>query len=200
MDAGMAHGSYMHITYAFVSTDFTAAGFDRGGGRRPLAFIRFRLASRKPKTSNLSVNDTPVQMPAHGKTRRTLKIRPVFLCIEALEVRHRHDVRLELVVHEHRLVCLLRRLAGSRLRALLHAELGDKEPIHVVHVRVESARQADARVEGLASVAGEALHAELEARTDELDIGALSERVIHDGLVFVDCDRTGGVNEVSSCL
>lgn len=50
----------------------------------------------------------------------------------------------------------------------------------------------------LAAEASKALATELEASLDELDIGPLAEGVINDGLVLVDRDGAGRVDEVAA--
>lgn len=65
---------------------------------------------------------------------------------------------------------------------------------------VEPPCHGDARVEVLAAVTLEAGHTELEAGLDELDVRSLAQRVVDDGLVFVDGNRACRVDEVTTGL
>ena len=91
-------------------------------------------------------------------------------------------------------------LLGLHLRAPLDLELGDVEAVHVVHVRVEAARERELVRERLAAVAREAGHAELEPGLDEAHVRPLAERVVDDGLVLVDGDGAGRVDEEAARL
>lgn len=55
-------------------------------------------------------------------------------------------------------------------------------------------------MEDLAADLGEALFTECQACLDELDVGALVQRVLHDLLVLLDCDGTCGVDNVATGL
>jgi hypothetical protein len=126
-------------------------------------------------------------------SRRTFDVNLVFLLVER---KLGASPSRDLLLVRHLLVLARRRL----LRPLLHLELGDKEPVHVVHVWVEPPCQAHRRVELLASVALEPRHAELEPGLDELDIRPLAQCVVHDSFVFVDRDGARRVYEVSARL
>ena len=72
-------------------------------------------------------------------------------------------------------------------------ELGHKEAVHVVGVRVVPFRQVQARVEPSFSELGETLDAEVEARRHELDV-ALLQGVVDDALVLLRKYGASGVN------
>ena len=72
-------------------------------------------------------------------------------------------------------------------------ELGHKEAVHVVGVRVVPFRQVQARVEPSFSELGETLDAEVEARRHELDV-ALLQGVVDDALVLLRKDGTSRVH------
>lgn len=65
-------------------------------------------------------------------------------------------------------------------------------------MRVEPSGQSDAGVESLPTVFCITWDAEFQASFDELDVGSFAESVVNDRFIFIDCDRTCGVNEVTS--
>ena len=182
---------YAATGQAAASTVLVAfGGLFFGGGFRPFAFICRRLASM--------TRISPPLTQVIDQVTLTLDNRRVLLVVEG-----RLGLLIALAVlalNPHQaLLALLRRLLVARL-ALLDLELGHEEAVHVVDVRVEAAREADARVERLPAEARVRGAPELEPGVDELDVRALAQRVVDHRLVLVDSDGAGRVDNVAAGL
>ena len=55
-------------------------------------------------------------------------------------------------------------------------------------------------MEGLATITREPFSAEFEIGLHKFHIRTFFQRIIYHGLIFVYCDRTGGVDQISPCF
>lgn len=160
----------------------------RGGGLRPFAFMRLRFISADDDISTAAKNTIAGIIAC---TRLTLEIRLVLVRVE------RDWGAIHLRVDTVRVRA---RLRGLDLRAALDLELRDVETVHVVHVRVEAARQAQLVAERLPAVAREARAPELEPGVDELYVRPLAECVVDHRLVLVNGHGARRVDEETARL
>lgn len=65
-----------------------------------------------------------------------------------------------------------------------------------MHMGIKPPRQAHFRVEFLPAVAGVPRFSELQSSINKLDVGTLAQCVVDNSFVFINCDRTGRVNEI----
>ena len=151
--------------------------------------IREELAARARTTLETDDRESRLTfeegLVLSGVEREFLAPRDV-ICINAVRV-HRRSFAIVIGL-------------GRLLRAPLDFKLGDKETVHVVHVWIDPPREVELVREDLAAVAREAGHTEPEFSVDEANVGPLAERVVHNGLVFVDHDGAGRVDEIPTRL
>ncbi len=116
-------------------------------------------------------------------TAPTLYVRTIFVGIEP-------DVLLLSIYVGFIFIPILFVLLPWHLEPFFNLEFGDKEPIHVVHVWIESSCEADLGVESFPSELRISRFSKFKTRFNEFNIGPFAKGVIHDSLVFVYGDGT----------